>query len=271
MNDCELCKFNNPKVTVTAICIRDNKLLVLKRNENPYKGAWDLPGGYMNEGETPEETIRRELKEELNVSNIKLTYLRDIPSEAVWKDKWFAILAKFYLVEFEGEIKLNEENAEYSWIPLAQLDPESIAFDSNWKMSMWLKKNFTFDLTRVVELLKQLDGSFTKLNEQSFYKSMICGHMERIYDRDLLIGMGWIYLRQTALRHQAVVEDMIVHEAYRGKGYGDQLLIGLEKWAKDQGVEVIELTSGYHRKAAHALYQRHGFKIHETAHMLKKI
>lgn len=271
---CDFCKFNNPKVTVTAIALRDNKLLVLKRNEEPFKDKWDLPGGYMNAGESPEECIRREFKEELNVGNVKLTYLRDIPSEAEFKGQTFAILAKFYLVSFEDEIKLNEENSKFTWVSLADLDPSQIAFDSNTKMAAWVKEKFTFDLARVAELLKQLDGSFEKLNEYAFYQSMLGGtrgYMEKVYDGDLLIGMGWIYPRQTALRHQAVVEDMIVDEKYRGKGFGDQLLSGLEKQMKDIGVDTIELTSGFHRKPAHALYARHNFVHHETAHMLKKI
>lgn len=268
--DCEICNFNTPKATVTAVIIRDNKLLVLKRNEEPYKDMWDLPGGYMAAEESPEEGLRRELTEELDIKNIQLTYLWDVPSEASYKDRTFSILAKFYLVEFDGEIKLNDENSEYIWIPLIDLDPNQIAFNSNTKATQWIKEKFTFDLKRVNELLLQLDNSAV-FNEQSFYKSMLCGHLETVYDGELLIGMGWIYPRQTALRHQAVVEDMIVSEEYRGKGYGDALLMGLEKWAKDQGVEVIELTSGYHREAAHKLYKRHDFKIHETAHMLKKL
>lgn len=268
--ECELCSFNNPKVTVTAIAIRDNKLLVLRRNEEPFKDKWDLPGGYMTFGETAEDCLRRELKEELGVSNIKLDYLKSIPSEAVWKNKTFAVLAKFYLVDFEGEIKLNDENSEYTWIALSEIAPTDVAFDSNQDMLLWVKDKFTFDLARVNELLLQLDSSAV-FNEQSFYKSILDGHMEKVYDGDLLIGMGWIYPRQTTLRHQAVVEDMIVDEEYRGKGHGDALLIGLLGWAKTQGVEMVELTSGYHREAAHKLYKRHDFQIHETAHMLKKL
>ena len=61
--ECELCAFNNPKGTATAVIIRDGKLLLLKRNEEPYKNQWDLPGAYMEAGETPEGTLRRELKE----------------------------------------------------------------------------------------------------------------------------------------------------------------------------------------------------------------
>lgn len=271
MEICDLCKFNNPKVTVTGIVIRNNQLLVLKRNEEPFKDMWDLPGGYAQLGESPEETIRRELTEELGVEGIKLTFLKNIPGEAEYKDRKFAILAKFYLVDFEGEINLNEENSAYQWVSLSELVPNEVAFETNTKMAAWVRSHFTFDLQRVAELLKQLDSSFTQLDEYNFYKSMLEGHMEAVYDGELLIGMGWIYPRQTALRHQAVVEDMIVDEKYRGKGFGDKLLSGLEAWAKSIGVDTIELTSGFHRKAAHALYARHNFVHHETAHMLKKI
>ena len=65
--ECEICKFNNPKGTATAVVIRDGKLLVLKRNEEPFKDMWDLPGGYMSQGEMPEDTLRKELMEELGV------------------------------------------------------------------------------------------------------------------------------------------------------------------------------------------------------------
>ncbi len=50
-NGCELCDFNNPKGAVTCIIIKDGKVLVLKRKENPFKGKFGFPGGYMNVGE----------------------------------------------------------------------------------------------------------------------------------------------------------------------------------------------------------------------------
>ncbi|MBU3935060.1 hypothetical protein KJ909_00110 [Patescibacteria group bacterium] len=45
--DCELCKFENPKTAVTAIVIKDGRVLVLKRKEEPFKGEWDFPGDYL--------------------------------------------------------------------------------------------------------------------------------------------------------------------------------------------------------------------------------
>ena len=65
--NCELCNFNNPKASATAVIIQNNKLLLLKRNEEPYKGTWDLPGGYLDGQESPQDAIRREMREELGV------------------------------------------------------------------------------------------------------------------------------------------------------------------------------------------------------------
>lgn len=264
--ECTLCSFRNPKGTATAVIIRDNKILVLERNEEPFKGQWDLPGGYMQEGETPEETLRRELTEELGVKDMILTKIGDFPGTAPWKDKDQPILSHAYLVSFKDEIVLNDENGTFKFAELTT----DIAFDSNKDILEWVKKNYTFDLARVRELISQLDASAV-VDEQALYRGILAGHLETIYLHGELIGMGWIFPRQTLLRHQAVVEDMIVDEKYRGQGYGDKLLVGLLDWAKSKGVEVVELTSGYHRKAAHALYKRHDFVIHETAHMLKKI
>jgi len=74
--NCELCNFKNPKATVTAIVIQGNKVLFLKRNEEPFKNMWDLPGGYMQEAESPEEALKREIKEELNIIDVKLTFIK---------------------------------------------------------------------------------------------------------------------------------------------------------------------------------------------------
>lgn len=62
-------KFPRPAVTVDAVTIRWEKnnglaLLIGKRNEEPFKGQWALPGAFLLEGkETPEETLSRLLKE----------------------------------------------------------------------------------------------------------------------------------------------------------------------------------------------------------------
>ncbi len=52
---------------VAAIIHRNNKILATQRGYGDYKGMWEFPGGKMERGETEEQAIVREIREELNV------------------------------------------------------------------------------------------------------------------------------------------------------------------------------------------------------------
>lgn len=265
--NCTLCKFENPRPTATAVIIKNQKILVAKRNlkDEPFYRQWDFIGGYIQKGETPEEALKREIKEELG-TDCNLSYLGSFTGNASYKEYKFPVITFAYLTELIGEIKLDKkENSKISWVPIKKL--KTIAFDSNQKILKFLKEKFVYDLVKVKELIAQLDTS-ANFNEQSLYKAMLNGYISKIEKKGKLIGMGWIFPRQTLLRKQAIVEDMIVNEKYRGKGFGEKILLGLIRWATREGVEVIELTTNPKRVAANALYKKVGFKLHETNHYL---
>ena len=52
---------------VAAIIHRDGRILATQRGYGEWKGMWEFPGGKMEAGETEEEAIVREIREELNV------------------------------------------------------------------------------------------------------------------------------------------------------------------------------------------------------------
>ena len=61
----------NTRIVLTGI-LRDKDLfLIVKRNENDdlYPGAWEFPGGHLENGETIKEGLKRELQEEINFTN----------------------------------------------------------------------------------------------------------------------------------------------------------------------------------------------------------
>ena len=64
---CETIHYDNPKPTATLICVYEKQILLVKRAEEPGKGMWGLPGGFIERGETPEEGAERELLEETNL------------------------------------------------------------------------------------------------------------------------------------------------------------------------------------------------------------
>ena len=61
---CKTIHYENPKPTATLVCMNNNRLLLVRRAQNPGKGLWCLPGGFIEIGETPEKAAERELMEE---------------------------------------------------------------------------------------------------------------------------------------------------------------------------------------------------------------
>ena len=267
--NCESCAFRNLKGTATAVIMRDGKTLLLKRNQEPFLGDWDLPGGYINEGETPEDAICREIKEELGVSIVGITPIKTFPGIAYWNNKDFPIISHAFLVEISGDIRLDNENTAYCWEEPRAVK-KTVAFDSNKNIMEFVDDKFSISFPEVKELVKQLDSS-ARIQEYNYYQAVLDGYVAKEYDGNKLIGMGWIFPRRTLLRKQAVIEDMIVDEKYRGQGLGKKILLDLLRWAKENGVEMVELTSGSHRMAANELYKKVGFQLHPTNHYLLKL
>ena len=133
-----------------------------------------------------------------------------------------------------------------------------------------MKTEFYFDLESMKQLIHQLDPG-ARFDEAAIYAAARAGHVETIEHDGKLIAMGWIFPRQTALRRQAVIEDMVVDEAHRGKGYGEKILRALIAWARENNIEVIELTTNPARVAANNLYKKVGFVVHPTNHYLLKL
>lgn len=67
-----------------AIIMKDNKIFVAQRGYGEFKDWWEFPGGKIEEGETPEECLKREIKEELkadiNIDKYLCTVEYDYPN-----------------------------------------------------------------------------------------------------------------------------------------------------------------------------------------------
>lgn len=61
---CALVLYDNPAPTACAVIEREGSVMLTRRGIEPHKGDWDLPGGYIEVGEYPEDALRRELLEE---------------------------------------------------------------------------------------------------------------------------------------------------------------------------------------------------------------
>ncbi len=71
---CEKCGeffYDNPLVGTAVAVIRGDELLLIKRNINPGKGFWAMPGGFVEQGESIEKAALRELYEETGIKGKK--------------------------------------------------------------------------------------------------------------------------------------------------------------------------------------------------------
>ncbi len=55
-----------------VVIFKEEKILLIKRKAQPFKGMWALPGGFVEKGETFEQAAYRELEEETNIKNVML-------------------------------------------------------------------------------------------------------------------------------------------------------------------------------------------------------
>jgi ADP-ribose pyrophosphatase YjhB (NUDIX family) len=61
---CGFVVYASSKPTAGALCVEDGRVLLTRRALEPFKGFWDIPGGFLEEGEDPLDGLRRELREE---------------------------------------------------------------------------------------------------------------------------------------------------------------------------------------------------------------
>lgn len=97
---------------VDGIYVRNSKILLLKRNVEPFKGCWHIVGGHVEENETLKQALKREFKEETNL-DIEIGEIIDARVEKTFDGT--KVIVAFEVISAEGEIKLNSESEEYGW------------------------------------------------------------------------------------------------------------------------------------------------------------
>lgn len=106
------------KVT-SAVIIKDNKILITQKgNTGRFANKWEFPGGKIDEGETPEECIIRELLEELNIG----IQVDSFFGECVHTYPEGENIVLAYVCSWQsGEITLTEHN-DYKWVTVNELN-----------------------------------------------------------------------------------------------------------------------------------------------------
>ena len=117
--------------TATAIILfPSNRILLIKRDTVPFKGYWALPGGRMDPGETVEQTVVREVKEETGLDVTVVRRIGEYVEKGVKDDVEYEYYPTCFLVKaVGGEIKRQEsEIKEIQLFSLKEL-PHPLAFE----------------------------------------------------------------------------------------------------------------------------------------------
>ena len=103
---------------VAAIFSEHNKVLAMKRAAHkPAAGKWEFPGGKIEPGETPEQAIKREIREELN---IEITSLAHFDNSKTITAEWEVELDCF-LVESDSMPTESTDYDEMHWVEIDNL------------------------------------------------------------------------------------------------------------------------------------------------------
>lgn len=111
-------------VVAAVICNKDNKILIAQRNfKKSQGGLWEFPGGKIEPGETREQAIVREIKEEMNIEIEVEKYL----AEKVFKypEKTINLIALKCIIK-NGTISLNEHE-DAKWISISEISKYNFA------------------------------------------------------------------------------------------------------------------------------------------------
>jgi 8-oxo-dGTP diphosphatase len=113
-----------PYLAVSAAIFRDGRVLIVRRARPPAHGLYTLPGGGVELGETLEQAVIREVREEtaLDIAPVDLVGYR----QAIARDGDGRVERHFVILPFAarfigGEISLNEELAEAHWLAPADI------------------------------------------------------------------------------------------------------------------------------------------------------
>lgn len=138
----------------------------------------------------------------------------------------------------------------------------------------------------IIRLANQSDShTVAELSNQLGYPCHVSEVAERIawlsaQDRGALFvceqdgsTAGWVQVDEILVICEppyAEISGLVVAEQKRNQGIGSKLLLHVEKWAQDRGLQIISVRSNVIREQAHQFYLNNGYKLKKSQHTFTK-
>lgn len=132
-SNCGFTYYQNPSSATAAFILNSKgELLVARRGKEPAKGTLDLPGGFVDNGESGEQGIIREIKEETGLDVAQVEYLFSIPNIYRYSGMDIHTLDMFYLCHVDDDVTVHaaDDAAACVWIPLQDVYVERFGLRS---------------------------------------------------------------------------------------------------------------------------------------------
>lgn len=132
---CGYIHYLNPKIVAATLPILDDKVVLIRRANEPALGAWSYPGGYVEYGETVEEAARRETREETCLE-VQLERLLNVYSRTQAGVVVVAYLARLV----GGEMRAGSEALDVRLFAPEEIPWQELAFPTVvWALREWVR------------------------------------------------------------------------------------------------------------------------------------
>lgn len=133
-----MAKYRNPALTVDIIIEKDSEIVLIKRKNDPFKGSWAIPGGFVDYGETVEHAAVREAFEETSL-HVKLENLVGVYSDPNRDPRGHTVTIAYTASIKEGFLKADDDACDAEFISIDKLGSIPLAFDHNLILSDAMK------------------------------------------------------------------------------------------------------------------------------------
>lgn len=115
----------SPRVSAHVLVRNDNKVLLIKRGGEPFKGLWAPPGGGVELGETVFEAGKREVQEESGIE-VEIEGIQEVEDyirhDAQGKVEAHTVLIRLLARYVSGMIKAGSDAADAGWFAVSEID-----------------------------------------------------------------------------------------------------------------------------------------------------
>ena len=135
---------------IDVIIEKDDKIALIERGVEPFKGMLAIPGGYIEYGETVEHAAVREAKEETSL-DVKLISLLGVYSNPKRDPRKKSIAIAFIGKPIGGKLKAGDDAADAFWFKINKIESKEFAFDHKKILTdylKWKKKKGTYWSTK---------------------------------------------------------------------------------------------------------------------------